>query len=75
MGKKVKLKRLRHCKESAAAVTLKGIKIYNCIIMKLVKVKTLHIFNNNCDVLRTIKVVTIFGMTIFTKTIAHLQDM
>jgi len=37
--------------------------------MKLVKVKTLHIFNNECEVLRTIKVFTIFGVTLFTKTI------
>lgn len=41
--------------------------------MKLVKVKTLHIFNNDCKVLRTIKVFTIFGVTLFTKTIG--QDM
>ncbi|MFP9112343.1 hypothetical protein ACLI1A_00240 [Flavobacterium sp. RHBU_3] len=40
--------------------------------MKIVKVKTLHIFNNDCDVLRTIKVVTVCGNTIFTRTIAHL---
>jgi hypothetical protein len=36
--------------------------------MKLVKVKTLHIFNNDSEVLRTIKVFTIFGVTLFTKT-------
>ncbi|WP_256386671.1 hypothetical protein [Flavobacterium psychrotrophum] len=43
--------------------------------MKLVKTKTMHIFSKDCNVLRTIKVVTIFGFTIFTKTIAHLQDL
>ncbi|WP_255478546.1 hypothetical protein [Flavobacterium sp. Sd200] len=39
--------------------------------MKIVKVKTLHIFNNDCQVLRTIKVFTIFGFTLFTKTIGQ----
>ena len=39
--------------------------------MKIIKVKTLHIFNNEFEVLRTIKVVTLFGITLFTKTIGQ----
>jgi len=39
--------------------------------MKIIKVRTLHIFNNNCEILRTIKVVSLFGITLFTKTIGQ----
>jgi hypothetical protein len=43
--------------------------------MKPIKVKTMHIFNNDCNILRTIKIVSFFGITIFTKTVAHMQDL
>lgn len=36
--------------------------------MKLIQVKTLHIINHECDTLRTVKVYTIFGITLLTKT-------
>jgi len=39
--------------------------------MKIIKVKTLHIFNNDCEILRTIKIVTLFGVTLFTKTMGE----
>ncbi len=40
-------------------------------MIRLVKVKTLHIFDNDYQVLRTIKVFTLFGITLFTKTIGQ----
>lgn len=48
------------------------ISVYNLIHfapMKLIKVKTMHIINHECDMLKTLKVFTIFGFVIFTKIV------
>jgi len=37
--------------------------------MKLIKVKTMHIINNECNMLKTLKVFTVFGLVIFTKIV------
>jgi hypothetical protein len=37
--------------------------------MKLIKVKTMHIINNECNMLKTLKVFTVFGFVIFTKIV------
>jgi hypothetical protein len=42
--------------------------------MKLVTVKTKHISDRNCEILRTIKEFSFLGIILFTKTVNHFSD-
>lgn len=42
--------------------------------MRLVSVKTKHISDRNCEILRTIKEFSFLGVILFTKTINHFPE-
>lgn len=37
--------------------------------MKFIEVKTMHIINHECNMIKTLKVFTVFGLVIFTKIV------